>query len=69
MPTCRQTFREGAWAKVVEIAKTFEVIYLKVKTLYRKTFAWCFDKDMFESTQSIFSWFYDMIRVFKGDNL
>jgi hypothetical protein len=54
---------------VAEIAKTFEVIYLKVKTLYHETFAWCFDKDMFESTQSIFSWFYDMIRVFKGDNL
>jgi hypothetical protein len=39
MPTCRQTFREGAWAKVAEIAKTFEVIYLKVKTLYHETFA------------------------------
>jgi hypothetical protein len=54
MPTCRQTFREGAWAKVAEIAKTFEVIYLKVKTLYHETFARCFDKDMFKSTQSIF---------------
>ena len=69
MPTRWQTFGEGAWAKVAEIARTFEVIYLKVKTLYRETFTWYFDKDMFESTKSIFSWFYDMIRVFRGDNL
>ena len=54
---------------MAEIARTFEVIYLKVKTLYRKTFTWHFDKDMFKSTQSIFSWFYDMIWVFKGDTL
>jgi hypothetical protein len=39
VPTRQQTFREGAWAKVAEIARTFEVIYLKVKTTYRETFA------------------------------
>jgi hypothetical protein len=39
MPMRWQTFGEGAWAKVAEIARTFEVIYLKVKTLYSETFA------------------------------